>query len=155
MKKIKLIMMAVLVTVLAVGCSKGAENNTSTSEVSPEVIITKIQELLSTSYDIPLQDGALPGYNVIDMTDPEQMLMYEGTFNTEDIESGYILQPMMNVKSELVMVAKAKDATALENIKAGYEKVLWDQDAMWSQYLPDQYEFVKGNVIKTQGNYAL
>ncbi|WP_235069682.1 DUF4358 domain-containing protein [Turicibacter sp. TJ11] len=155
MKKIKLIMMAVLVTVLAVGCSKGAENNTSTSEVSPEVIITKIQELLSTSYDIPLQDGALPGYNVIDMTDPEQMLMYEGTFNTEDIESGYILQPMMNVKSELVMVAKAKDATALENIKAGYEKVLSDQDAMWSQYLPDQYEFVKGNVIKTQGNYAL
>ena len=89
------------------------------------------------------------------MTDPEQMLMYEGIFNTEDIKSGYILQSMMNVKAELIIVAEAKDATALENIKLGYEKVLSDQDAMWSRYLPDQYDLVKANVIKTQGNYAL
>ena len=155
MKKIKLIMMALLVTVLAVGCSKGSENNESNNEVSANSIITKIQETLSESYDIPLEEGTLQAYNVIDMTNQEQMLMYEGTFNTEDFKSGYILQPMMNVKSELIIVAEAKDATALENIKAGYEKVLSDQDAMWSRYLPDQYDLVKANVIKTQGNYAL
>ena len=155
MKKIKLIMMALVVTVLAVGCSKGSGNNESNNEVSPKSIITKIQETLSKSYDIPVEEGTLLGYNVADMTDPEQMLMYEGIFNTEDIKSGYILQSMMNVKAELIIVAEAKDAAALENIKLGYEKVLSDQDAMWSRYLPDQYDLVKANVIKTQGNYAL
>ena len=81
--------------------------------------------------------------------------MNEGIFNTEDIKSGYILQPMMNVKSELIIVAEAKDAESTENIKASYEKVLSDQDEMWSRYLPDQYELVKANKIQTQGNYVL
>ena len=81
--------------------------------------------------------------------------MYEGIFNSEDIKSGYILQPMMNVKSELIIVAEAKDAESTGNIKASYEKVLSDQDTMWSRYLPDQYELVKANKIQTQGNYVL
>lgn len=155
MKKIKLMMMALLVTVLAVGCSKGSQEGGSTAEVSPKEIMTKIQEELSTAYDMPLEDGMLPGYNLIDMTDADAMLMFAEIFNTEDIKSGYILQPMMNVKSELIIVAEGKDAASVENIKASYEKVLSNQDLEWSRYLPEQYEFVQANQIKTQGNYAL
>ena len=155
MKKIKLLMMTLLITVLAVGCSKGSEQGGETSETSPKQIITKIQETLSKAYDMPLEDGVLSGYFLTDMTNEEEMLMYEGIFNSEDIKSGYILQPMMNVKSELIIVAEAKDAESTENIKASYEKVLSDQDEMWSRYLPDQYELVKANKIQTQGNYVL
>ena len=151
MKKIKLLMMTLLITVLAVGCSKGSEQGGETGETSP----TKIQETLSKAYDTPLEDGVLSGYHLTDMTNEEEMLMYEGIFNSEDIKSGYILQPMMNVKSELIIVAEAKDAESVENIKASYEKVLSDQDEMWSRYLPDQYELVKANKIQTQGNYVL
>ncbi len=155
MKKIKLLMMTLLITVLAVGCSKGSEQGGETGETSPKQIITKIQETLSKAYDTPLEDGVLSGYHLTDMTNEEEMLMYEGIFNSEDIKSGYILQPMMNVKSELIIVAEAKDAESTENIKASYEKVLSDQDEMWSRYLPDQYELVKANKIQTQGNYVL
>lgn len=155
MKKIKLLMMTLLITVLAVGCSKGSEQGGETGETSPKQIITKIQETLSKAYDMPLEDGVLSGYFLTDMTNEEEMLMYEGIFNSEDIKSGYILQPMMNVKSELIIVTEAKDAESAENIKASYEKVLSDQDAMWSRYLPDQYELVKANKIQTQGNYVL
>ncbi len=155
MKKIKLIMMALVVTVLAVGCSKGSQEGESTGEVSPKEIMTKIQEELATAYDISLEDGMLPGYNLIDMTNADEMLMFADIFNTENIKSGYILQPMMNVKSELIIVAEGKDEAAVEDIKASYEKVLSNQDAEWSRYLPDQYELVKANQIKTQGNYVL
>lgn len=34
-------------------------------------------------------------------------------------------------------------------------KVLSDQEATWSMYLPDQYELVQENQIKQQGNYLL
>lgn len=106
MKKIKLLMMTLLITVLAVGCSKGSEQGGETGETSPKQIITKIQETLSKAYDMPLEDGVLSGYFLTDMTNEEEMLMYEGIFNSEDIKSGYILQPMMNVKSELIIVAE-------------------------------------------------
>ena len=117
MKKIKLLMMTLLITVLAVGCSKGSEQGGETGETSPKQIITKIQETLAKAYDMPLEDGVLSGYFLTDMTNEEEMLRYdEGIFNSEDIKSGYILQPMMNVKSELIIVAEAKDAESAEYI---------------------------------------
>ena len=77
------------------------------------------------------------------MTNQDEMAMYEGIFNPEDIKSGYILQNLMNVRSELIMVAEGKDAKATESIKSSYEKVLSNQEATWSTYLPDQYEGIK------------
>ena len=53
------------------------------------------------------------------------------------------------------MVVKAKDEKASESVKDGFEKVLSDQEATWSMYLPDQYELVQENQIKQQGNYLL
>ena len=81
--------------------------------------------------------------------------MYEGIFNPEDIKSGYILQNLMNVRSELIMVAEGKYAKATESFKSSYEIVLSNQEATWLTYLPDQYELVKNNKIKTKGNYIL
>ena len=52
MKKIKLLMMTLLITVLAVGCSKGSEQGGETGETSPKQIITKIQETKNTIYNV-------------------------------------------------------------------------------------------------------
>ncbi|MDB8556228.1 DUF4358 domain-containing protein [Turicibacter sanguinis] len=156
MKKLKMMLMALLVTVVAVGCSNSKEGESaSNTSATPEEIMNKIQETLASDYDMQLQDGVLPGFQVIDMTDSLQLGMYADHFNTADIEAGYMLLPMMNVKSSLIMVVKAKDEKASESVKDGFEKVLSDQEATWSMYLPDQYELVQENQIKQQGNYLL
>ena len=93
MKKIKLLMMTLLITVLAVGCSKGSEQGGETGETSPKQIITKIQETLSKAYDTPLEDGVLSGYHLTDMTNEEEMFKYEvilnGIYNKTKIEGEY------------------------------------------------------------------
>lgn len=155
MKNLKMMLMALLALGLIVGCGKESEENQESKETTPLGVITKIQETLADKHDLSLEDDTLSGYMLIDMKNVDEMMLYEGIFDEADIESGYVLQPMMNVKSELIMVAKAKDGDSAKNIKASYERVLSDQEATWSHYLPDQYEFVKNNEIKIQGNYVL
>lgn len=156
MKKLKMMLMALLLTVVAVGCSNSKdEGSSSNTSATPEEIMNKIQETLASEYDMQLQDGVLPGFQVLDMTDSAQLGMYADHFNTADIESGYMLLPLMNVKSSLIMVVKAKDEAAVASVKVGLEKVLSDQETTWSTYLPDQYELVQKNQIKVQGNYLL
>lgn len=160
MKKLKMMLMALLLTVVAVGCSNGdkTSDNGSTAgneTVSPETIMTKIQEKISSEYDMPLENGKLPGFDMRDITNAENLGIYADHFNVADIEEGYILEPMMNVKSSLIFVIKAKNEAAVTKVKEGLEKVKSDQEATWSTYLPDQYELVKANQIKVQGNYLL
>lgn len=115
----------------------------------------KIQEKLADEYDMKLEDGVLPGYLLVDMKDNDALGMYADHFNQEDIEEGSMLTPLMNVKSTLIFVVKAKDQEAANRVKEGLEKVKSDQEATWSTYLPDQYDLVKANQIKVQGNYLL
>ena len=108
MKNLKLMLVALLMIVLTVGCSKDKQETPSSGEVSPKEVINQIQAELAKAYDVSLEDGVLPGYALIDMTNQDEMAMYEGIFNPEDIKSGYILQNLMNVRSELVKNNKIK-----------------------------------------------
>lgn len=156
MKKLKMILMVLLFTVVAVGCSNSKDESSSNqTSLTAKEMMDKIQEVLASNYDTELQDGVLPGYMLANMTNKDELGVYADHFNTDDIEEGYMLVPMMNVKSTLIMVVKAKDENAVTSIKEGFDKVLSDQEATWSTYLPDQYELVQNNQIKQQGNYLL
>lgn len=159
MKKLKMMLVALLVTVVAVGCSSGEKNNNDSSSegktVTTAEIMQKIQEKLASEYDMNLEGGTLPGYLLVDVKDKDALGMYADHFNQEDIEEGSMLTPLMNVKSTLIFVVKAKDEEAIAKVKEGLEKVKSDQEATWSTYLPDQYDLVKANQIKVQGNYLL
>ena len=50
---------------------------------------------------------------------------------------------------------KAKSNEDAELLKASLQKELDAQIQTWSQYLPDQYEIVKKNVLKTKGEYVV
>ena len=57
MKKLKMMLMALLVTVVAVGCSNSKEGESaSNTSATPEEIMNKIQETLASDYDMQLQD---------------------------------------------------------------------------------------------------
>lgn len=156
MKKFKMILIAILFTVGVVGCSNSNDESTNNqTSLSAKETMDKIQEVLANEYGVELQDGVLPGYMLSNMTNKDELGVYADHFNTDDIEEGYMLAPLMNVKSSLIMVIKAKDENSAKSIKEGLDKVLSDQEVVWSTYLPDQYELVQNNQIKQQGNYLL
>ncbi|MCY6370091.1 DUF4358 domain-containing protein [Clostridium ganghwense] len=104
------------------------------------------------------KDGKLPGFMEIDLTSEETEPFAKPVkekYNMEDLEEGIVLQQMMSVKSDLIIVLKAKDESKVENLKAVLEKEKEQQEKIWSQYLPDQYEKVKNNIIKVKGNYLI
>lgn len=71
------------------------------------------------------------------------------------IEEGKYYDPMMNVRVFTCYIAKVKDASNVETVKAGFEKRLKAQQDAFSQYLPDQYELaLKGQVV-AEGNYVM
>ena len=62
MKNLKLMLVALLMIVLTVGCSKDKQETPSSGEVSPKEVINQIQAELAKAYDVSLEDGVLPGY---------------------------------------------------------------------------------------------
>lgn len=156
MKKILSLVLVVAAMLTFVACGQQA----SGANVSVNDIVGGIKEHITEDLKaggVPedsFEDGMLPGYLELDLTKEEQNPIAE-LFNKEDIEEGTVLQPMMNVKSDLIIVLKAKDESKVEELKASLEKVKEGQVSTWSQYLPDQYEKVENNVIKSTGKYLV
>lgn len=61
---------------------------------------------------------------------------------------------MINVRADELIVFKAKDGKT-DDIKAAIEKRKTDLDSVWSQYLPDVYEYVKNAQVVEKGDYVL
>lgn len=156
MKKI-LSLLLVTITVFAfVGCSQEApEVNVPVSDIL-EAIKEKMAEDMKEAgvSEDNLKDGNLPGYMETDLTSEEQNPTTE-LFNLEDIEEGIVLQQMINIRSDMIIVLKAKDESKVESLKASLEEVKEGQVNTWSQYLPDQYEKVKNNILKAEGKYLI
>lgn len=157
MKKI-IALSVVLLTLLAfVGCSsQEAEVNVTVSEIIEAVKNQMADDMKAGGMpEDNFKDGKLPGYMEVDLTGEESQSQIMELFNSEDIEEGVVLQQMINIKSDLIIIVKAKDETKVEGVKESLSKVKEQQENIWSKYLPDQYEKVKNNVIKTNGNYVI
>lgn len=97
--------------------------------------------------------AALPNtYNLSEM--PEEI--YEGVYkiNPADYDSVSIYGAMINVKSNEVIVIKAKDANGLEKAKTALNARKKALEEQWKRYLEDQYQIVLGGKVVTKGLYA-
>lgn len=131
------------------------EQTVEEKTVSIEEIGTSIKEAVIKFFNDPefqLVEGRVPGWDELDVQDELALGMYP-MFADLDIE-GTLYVPMMNVKSDLVAVVKAKDGN-VDAVKTAFEQLKADQEATWSTYLPDQYEKVKANKIIVEGDYVL
>ncbi|MCY6484862.1 DUF4358 domain-containing protein [Clostridium aestuarii] len=154
MKKILSLIMVILSIFLVVGCGQ------KVPDVQVKDIVGGIKSQIAEDMKAAgapedmFKDGKLGMYMETDLTAEETKPIAE-LFNEEDIEQSSILQVMINVNSDLIIVLKAKDESKVESLKASLEKVKEQQDNVWSQYLPDQYEKVKNNIIKSKGKYVI
>ncbi len=165
MRKVKAVAV-ILFFVLVVGCTNQPKGEIEeTKAASFEEIVTAIKEQVADDLkedgvgEEVLVDGKLTYYLETDLTTPEEsdsaIWIEKLGLNKEEIANGRVIAAMMNVNADEIIVLEAKEEKQVESLKAALERELNNQDQTWKQYLPDQYEKVKNNSIKTNGKYLL
>jgi len=167
MKRISGLFVLFCFLLFAVGCGNSeVQQENAASEVNLEEMLTSIKEQIAADYKASgveeeiLVDGNLQGFNEVNLMDTDSesssMVYIEKLkLKPEQLAEGFILVPMMNVKSDEIILLKAKDKEQVENLKEILEAEKRSQIETWERYLPDQYEKVKNNIIKTNGQYLL
>jgi hypothetical protein len=166
MKKLMSLLGFVLVLGLVAGCSnQGSGKNEVQPTFTLEEMSLKIKEQMAADMkengagDDVLVDGELQGYIEVDLLDDKDpstpIYLEKMQLNKEEVEEGLVLAAMMNINSDEIILLKAKDEAHIKSLKEALEREKEAQIKTWEVYLPDQFEKVKNNVIKTNGNYLL
>ncbi|WP_052343582.1 DUF4358 domain-containing protein [Bacillus massiliigorillae] len=164
MKKFMTVLITAIALLSIVAC--GNKSNDKKEVASVDTILSEIKEQIASDYkesgveEEVLVDNKLQGFVEADLIkktdDPANNIYIEKLkLNKDDIEAGIVLAPMMNTKSDEIIILKAKDEKQVKELKKILEKEKEAQIAQWERYLPDQYEKVKNNIIKTNGKYLL
>ncbi|MFS0781781.1 DUF4358 domain-containing protein [Bacillus sp. 1P06AnD] len=163
MKKLHTLFIAFALLFTMAGCqSSKTDNNVSVNEIMDTVKMQMADDMRaegdSQEY---LVDGKLQGYHEIDLlstesNDPVSTLFKQRLkINEDELEEGVVLAPLMNTKSDEIIILKAKHGNMADTLKKVLEKEKDAQIDTWSQYLPDQYEKVKNNRIEVKGKYLI
>lgn len=158
MKKVWLVVSLIVLTMVMAACgSDSAGDSTDETEavtMNTEEVMSQIESQISD--DMDGETGMFQRANLTDEEDPTGQ-MYIDTMGIERdlLASGFGYQSMMNVNSTTIIVLEAASADDVPAVKEGLEAYLENQVNVWSQYLPDQYEKVENNIIKTAGNYLI
>jgi len=165
MRKIQF-MTTVLIVMLILGAcgSKTDESTPTTDEVSFDVVYASVEDAMLEGLqedDSLTKEEILSNYLIDDLTQPvDDNPNVEILLNGMDVEqdliaNGTALFAMMNVNADEIILLEAKTDEDVELLKAGLEKELAAQIQTWEQYLPEQFEKVKQNVIKTNGKFLI
>ena len=99
------------------------------------------------------KDGMLPSYSVMRLKDENFQLPIE--YDKNKLEDALIITHNMNVKSDMIIVLKAKTDADIPEVE-NYAKMIRDEQyKAWENYLPDQFEKVQQNMTKTFGRYVV
>ncbi len=165
MKMIVTALTMAMVLLVLTGCTSG--NTVGKEAASFDEMTTAIKEQIAVDLkddgvkEEVLVDGKLTYYMETDLTgteesDPAIAIWIEKTgLNKEEIVNGKVIAAMMNVNADEIILLEAKDEKDVASLKESLEKELEGQIQTWKQYLPDQYEKVEKNIIKTNGKYLL
>lgn len=153
MKKGWLVFSLIVMAMIIAACGE-SESSADKVEMDTKEVMESIEDKISD--DMDGETGMFMQTNLTD-EDDDMREMYFDTLGIEPelIASGHGFQSMMNINSTVIMVLEAASADDVPAIKEGLEAYLENQVNVWSQYLPDQYEKVENNIIKTAGNYLI
>ncbi|MEG2570593.1 MAG: DUF4358 domain-containing protein [Clostridia bacterium] len=148
----------VLLCLLTVSCGEDANkpNNTiNMDEISAVITAEMKADLIAEGgyKETEFENGALPGYRVNKLNDKDFSLPIK--YERDDFSDAVIISHEMNVNSDMILVMKARDDAAVTALE-GYAKALHnEQIRVWERYLPDQFQKVRYNIIKTSGRYVI
>ena len=145
MKKLAVLLSALLCLGLFAGCSQQPSNQNANSVVTPEQIWEQVEKAINPNGD------ALPAF--MDEV-PLDVLGQLYALTSDDIDSFVLKTPMMNVQATEIFIAKVKPGRmdAVREAVTARQKAL---DQTWSMYLPAQYELVQNYKTAEKGDFFL
>lgn len=156
--KKSIILTLCLFTLVFSGCDKKEETPsiTATFDDITDTITTEIKTSLESAgvaIENGLENGMLGSYSVKRLNDEDFNLPIE--YDKAKLEDGLVITHMMNVKSDMIIVLKAKTDADIPEVENYIKQINQDHLKAWETYLPDQYEKVKNGMTKTFGRYVV
>ena len=158
MKIKKIAVFPLLLTILLCGCGtkEDVKKDMATIDDISTAITDKMKSnLMNTGAAVEddFKDGAMPSYSVMRLKDENFQLPIE--YDKNKLEDALVITHNMNVKSDMIVVMKAKTDADIPDVE-NYAKMLRDEQyKTWENYLPDQFEKVQQNMTKTIGRYVI
>lgn len=163
-------LICVVVIFALVGCA-GEDDEKKDQVATPDVSVKEIMDGIKGQVVQDVKDAGfgegqsdeemLQSYletNLVDTAtdDPFAQMFFEQTqLDKKLLVEGSMFAAMFKTNADKIIVLKAKDKKDADLLKASLQKELDAQIQTWERYLPEQYEKVKNNVLKTTGNYVL
>lgn len=164
-KKISIIGLLLLALIIS-ACGNNSSGNDGDTNKTPTFddvyasVEDALKETLKEDSDMA-EDEVLNSYFMEDLTNPDTeesmatILLERMDLEQDKLANGKAIGALMNVNADEVFVLEAKSKDDVAALKESLERELDAQIQTWEQYLPDQYEKVKNNVIETNGNFLL
>jgi hypothetical protein len=156
-KKIRLLgLLTLALALLVTGCSSKV-NDVAVADIYAQIEAVIKADLEANGVDLDEAEEELPGYVRTDLLEGELrfVLAEEGLLDLDLIAEGVALQSMWNTSSTEILVIKAKDEAAAEQLSAALEQEKELRLEQWATYLPNQREKVENTVIKVSGVHLL
>ena len=154
----KIILLTLVCSLILCGC--GTKDMANKEMASLDDIATTITDEMKAgliNMGVAVEDdfanGAMPSYSVMRLNDENFQLPIE--YDKNKLEDALVITHNMNVKSDMIVVFKAKTDDDIPEVENYVKKLRDEQYKTWENYLPDQFEKVKQNMTKTLGRYVI
>lgn len=155
-KNIIVIFSALAIFLCGCGAKEEAKKDMATIDDVSTTITNEMKSHLmniGAAVEDDFKDGMLPSYSVMRLKDENFQLPIE--YDKNKLEDALVITHNMNVKSDMIVVLKAKTDADIPEVE-NYAKMLRDEQyKTWETYLPDQFENVQQNMTKTFGRYVV
>lgn len=151
-----------LILLLALGVVLGLSACSNRSEVAVADILSKVKDAIQ---DDMLAQGmsedefkkGLPGFIEADLIADETDMYFidPGILDKTQIVEGAMLATAMSTSSDQIIILKARDQSAVEELEASLQKERENRLKQWENGQSNQYEKVKFTVVKVNGLYLL
>lgn len=151
MKKVGLFISLLIMIGGIIGCSSSSNNKV---DVSFDDIYDEIKDKVADD----IGEG-FEGYQNVDLLndDSDDAELYQEmiSLETDGLENAKILGTLINVNADEIILIEALDEESLKSAQVSLEDHLEDEYQVWEKYLPDQFEKVDNNIIKTKGDFLI
>ena len=159
-RKISTLILALTFVLTGCGDENEPENAMEQARASIDDITTAITGELKANLinagaavEEDFKDGKIPSHSVVRLKDENFTLPIE--FDKNKLEDAVVITHDMNVKSDMIVVLKAKTDADIPEVENYAKKIKEEQTKTWENYLPDQFSKVQNNSIKTNGRYVI
>lgn len=158
LKRKNFLLLICLSLLIFTGCGKDKQmqNDMTTLDDITDTITTEIKNALisaGAAVESDFQNGMLGSYSVSRLKDEDFNLPIE--YDKAKLEDGLVITHNMNVKSDMIIVLKAKTDADIPEVENYIKQISQEHHKSWENYLPDQYEKVKNGMTKTFGRYVV